>query len=693
MHFGCAYYPEHRSPDLWAQDARWMREARMNLVRIGDFAWCRMEPEPERFEFGWIEQVLDLLHREGIRALLATPTAGPTPWLVAFARPEDDCRIRYEDGPWEFGGRSMTCVNHPRFQGAAERIAGALAMHFRDHPAVAGWQIDNELGMYGTRCHCPHCQQGFRRWLERKHGSIAEVNRRLGMVFGSNEYRSFEDVVLPRCRQKLHNPGLRLESQRFFQQSNADFIARQAAAIRAAGAGQPITTNVCHMFGGWQGQDDLKLFDSCDVAGWDCYPVQFAAHPRPETMGLLHACARGYKNGRRFWMLEQQAGSPDTSAADDPRQVRLWTWQAIAHGAGAILFFRWDTCRFGGEQYWRGILDHVARKNARYALVARVGAEVRAQEALLDRLTWRNDCAILLDVGTCDSFALNPLGPPFAYREHVARWLGGLNRLGHGADVVFFPPEPGRYRTLIAPGLRLVDADWIARLRRFVEGGGTLVSGIAAATLDREHVAPDEPVPWGLTDVFGCERVEFSALAPSLQPPKERLGEAAVNWALLGRGGAVPALGCGALAGTFAADTWCDHLEAQGCEVWARYAAGSPAAGLPAVTHHRFGAGRAVYVAGVFGADLILAVLENLVDRAGGAPQSDDPWVEVVPCRDGERPAWFVLNHGHGDATVRLPGVCREQLRGMPLAGDSILPAYDVWLLQADGSQTERGPQ
>jgi len=240
MQYGCDYYPEHRERSLWAQDARWMREAHMNLVRLGCFAWGRMEPDPGVFTFDW--------------------------------------------------------------------IAEALAARFGDHPAVAGWQIDNELGMYGTRCYCPRCQAGFRSWLERKYGTVAKANRRLGLAFGSNEYRSFADAVLPRRRQDLHNPGLRLESQRFFQDSNAAFVARQAAVLRAAGARQPITTNVCHMFSGAQGQDDLKLFAACDVAGFDCYPVQFAAHPRPETMGLLHATARGYKNGRPYWMLEQQSG-------------------------------------------------------------------------------------------------------------------------------------------------------------------------------------------------------------------------------------------------------------------------------------------------------------------------------------------------------------------------------------------------
>ncbi len=686
MHYGCVYYPEHRDESLWAQDARWMREAHMDVVRLADFAWCRLEPEEGVFAFDWLARAIDGLHAEGIRVLLTVPTAGPPPWLVNPTRPDDDCRFVYEDtGRWEFGGRSMTCPAHPRFQRAAANIATAMAQRFAKHPAVLGWQLDNELGMFGTRCYCPTCLVGFRAWLTRKYETVQRLNERLGMIFGGSEFRSFADVPLPRLKQGLHHHGLKLESQRFYQQVNADFLRLEAKALRDAGVRQPITHNVCHMFSGWESQDDPLLFADLDVAGWDCYPVQFTAHPRPETMGLLHAAARGFKGGKRYWMLEQQIGSPMDSAADDLRQIRLWVWQAIAHGAETIAYFRWDTCRFGGEQYWRGILDHVTRKNARYQLVAEVGAEVRAHEQLLDRLSRPRRAAVLLDTASCDSWHLNPPGPAMPYRDLSARWTGALTRIGRAPDVVFAVPEPGRYEVLVAFGLRLMDAPMIAALRAFVAGGGVLISGLAAATLDREHVAPDAPIPWGLTDVFGCERVEFSCLSPSLQPPKERLGESAANWAALGRQGAVPVIGEGPLSGSFAADIWCDHLEAQGCAVWARFASGSPAAGMPAVTCHQHGKGSAVYVAGPMDDALFDAVLALAIGADPYTPISGDPWVEVVPAHDSATPKptpmWFVLNHGHSAANVQLPTACVDVFA--PDDGEpALLAPYQVRLLR-----------
>ncbi len=695
MLHGSAYYPEHRPASLWAQDARWMREAGMNLARVTDFAWCRLEVSEGVFTFDWLAQVIDLLHAEGIGTVITVPTAGPTAWLVEAKRPEDDCRMVYEDGrPWDFGGRSMTCPGHPRFRGAAARISTALAQRFANHPGIIGWQLDNELGMFGTRCFCTSCVSGFRAWLERKYGTIEALNERLGMVFGSGEFRTFADVPLPRLGQGLHSPGLKLDSQRFFQQINAEFLAIEARALRAAGATQPITHNVCHMFSGWQGQDDPQLFAELDVAGWDCYPVQFAPHPRPETLGLLHACARSYKNGKRYWMLEQQIGSPMDAAADDLRQVRLWAWQAVAHGAEALTWFRWDTARFGGEQYWRGILDHVPRKNARYDLVAQFGAELMRHAPLMDRLTRPRRAAVLLDVASTDSWKLEPPGPNMPYRDIAARWFGALSRAGCAADVVTVIPEPGTYEVLVATGLRLVDATMIARLRTFVAAGGTLISGVALATLDREHVAPAEPVPWGLTDVVGCERLEFSTLSPSLAPPKERLGEHAGNWASLGRNGAVPVVGDGPLAGgTYSVDTWCDHMEAQGCAVWARFAAGSPPAGLPAVTCHEHGRGLAIYVAGLVDETLADAVVAQILVKrtAGGssalidlhAPRGDGPWVEIVPVQDGAKNLWFVLNHGHSATRLTLAQKMRDHLSDDREVAD--LAPYQIRLLERAG--------
>lgn len=685
--YGAAYYPEHWPEERWKTDARMMREAGFNLARLGEFAWCRMEPEEDKFTFDGLEKIIDILAKEGISVLLGTPTAGPPAWLVNVKSPELDCRMLYEDGSrWEFGGRSLCCVNHPRFIERSRRIAQALGRHFANHPAVMGFQIDNELGMYGTRCYCSRCVTKFRAWLRSKYGNISKLNERLGMIFGGGKFRDFDDVPLPRVRQDLHNPGLLLDSQRFYSDANVAFVNMQAEALRLAGVRQPITTNVCHMFsqGSFAGIDGQKLFADLNVAGWDCYPLQFGVDPAPATMGLLHGIARGYKK-EKYWMLEQESGSPSNMAADDVRRIRLWAWQSIAHGAEMLLFFRWRTCRFGGEQYWRGILDHDSKPNDRYQVVARVGKEIsRVRSHLNMSVKPRSTAAILLDFDNCESMALSAsLGAPrISYRAHAERYYEALRRRGvPAADVVFSVPDPGDYKLLAAPLLRLVNEADISRLRAFVADGGTLVAAVCMATLNRDHTVPDEALPWLLTDVFGVKRFEWSALGKLASPPKELMGADAALWKKLGSAEEIPVIGkVNSLAGTFTAHAWCDHLQVATARVLARFAKGTPPGPAPAVTINKYGKGHAVYVAAVMEQELLNRLIAMLIRPESGQPSSSAQ-VEIVPQQNAAGRIYFVLNHGAAEASVRVPKEAVNLLSGLSINKRLKLAPYDMAII------------
>lgn len=694
MRYGAIYYPEHWPEARWPEDARLMREAGFNVVRLGEFAWCRMEPTPDAFDFAWLERAMGVLDGEGIGVLLGTPTAGPPAWLVNPRPGEPDCRMVYEDGRrWQFGGRSLCCPNHPHFVERSHRIAAAMGEHFATHPAVVGFQLDNELGMYGTRCHCGVCEAAFRGWLRTKYGSVAALNERLGMVFGSNEFLGFDDVPLPRRRQDLHHPGLLLDSQRFFSDSNAAYLRMQAEALRAAGVRQPITTNVCHMFAMGDALDGQELFAPLDVAGWDCYPSQFASDPRPATMGLLHAIARGYKR-RRYWMLEQQSGSPMAAVADDPRRSRLWTWQSIAHGAEMILYFRWRTGRFGGEQDWRGILDHDGQVNDRYRVIAQVGREICQARDVLEGLRHEHDVAILLDFDSHQSLVLTPAGGGIDYRVHAEAFYAAARKLGQGVDVVYGADDLARYRIVVAPMLRLIDAPMAARLTDYVLQGGTLVLTALSASLDRDHVALPERPPYFLQELFGIERVEWSSLGVPAAPPKELTGTDAAAWSGWQTAGALPVepVPEGDLSGDYAAGVWCDHLRLRGAECLARFGGELAMAGCPALTRHAAGTGRAVYVAGVMDQAFYDDLIDLLLRDAAPSPvrpASGDGWVEVVPARSGSQGLFFVLNHDRRATRIRVDRSFRDALGDRTVDGAFELDGYDVALLTEEPPAVE----
>jgi beta-galactosidase len=426
------------------------------------------------------------------------------------------------------------------------------------------------------------------------------------------------------------------------------------------------------------------MFADLDVVGWDCYPVQFDANPPAPAMALLQAIARGYKDGRRYWMLEQQSGSPMGMVADDPRRSRLWAWQSVAHGAEMVLYFRWRTCRFGGEQYWRGILDHDGRPNPRHAMVSKTGREISRLGAWLDGLSRQNPIAFLLDFDSLQSHFVNPLGPSFAYRDHAQQLFSAIRKLGLGVDVVYEPPPPGKYQALIAPAMRLMDEDWAGRIRQFVSAGGTLVTTIAAATLNRDHVAPEDPLPWLLTDVFGLCREEWSALGKLTAPPKERMGEDQAAWGALNRADVLPVLaGDDALKGNnYLAEKWADHLAPTTARTWARFAVGSPVAGLPAVTINDFGRGRAVYIAALVNQPLLDDLAAALFDPPADQPAGTDPDLELVPCRNGSKKVCFALNHGPAPATLNIPPGWHDILNNHPAPASMRIEPYDLAILE-----------
>jgi len=251
MRIGADYYPEHWPEDRWETDARLMGEAGISLVRVGEFAWSRMEPEPGRIDFGWLDRAVDVLSARGIQVVMGTPTATPPRWLADAAEKEGESiyQVDYQGRVRGFGTRRHYCHNSPRYRRESRRIVEAQADRFGEHEALVAWQIDNEFGCHDTAvCYCRNCREAFAKWLERKYGSIREVNQAWGTVFWSQEYRSFDEVVVPAFTaveqpgRFIHNPGLLLDYQRFSSDSVVSYQHEQATIIRAHSRA-PITHN------------------------------------------------------------------------------------------------------------------------------------------------------------------------------------------------------------------------------------------------------------------------------------------------------------------------------------------------------------------------------------------------------------------------------------------------------------------
>ena len=229
--FGVDYYPEHWPQERWLVDAELMQRASINTVRLAEFAWSCLEPRADHFDFGWLDQALDLLHAHGIQAVLGTPTASPPPWVMDMY--PDAYRVRRSRQRARYGGRRDYCPSHPGFLERCRIITSAMAEHYSQHPAVIGWQVDNEFGM---RCYCPICRKGFQAWLNQEYGSLEELNAAWGTVFWSHVYTDWSQIDLPEDDGRVPsygpNPGLDLDFCRFSSDAVVRFQQQQVDILR-----------------------------------------------------------------------------------------------------------------------------------------------------------------------------------------------------------------------------------------------------------------------------------------------------------------------------------------------------------------------------------------------------------------------------------------------------------------------------
>lgn len=666
FNFGVDYYPEQWPETRWARDAQLMQEAGFNTVRLAEFAWSRLEPRAGDFDFAWLDRAIELLARHGMKIVLGTPTGSP-PLFVMKANP-DAYRVLEDGRRLTFGHRRHYCPNHPGFREASRRIVTAMARHYAGNPAVIGWQTDNE---FGDRCYCENCGRAFGHWLERRHGTLAALNDRWGTVFWSQDYEDFADVALPSRIARAPNPGLHLDYFRFASDSYVDYQNIHIEILRQYCPGQFITHNLM----GFK-FDQINYFDLAaplDFVAWDNYPrLAWTMVPEVDVaaVALGHDTMRGLK-GQGFWVMEAQSGSggwEDVSVAPRPGEIRLWAWQAVAHGADGIIFFRWRTARHGAEQYWHGVLDHHGEPGRRYEEVRRMGAEIARLGADILATAPRPAVAILLSYDSRFAFQVQGNNPAFSYPAHLQSLYAAFHRRQIGVDIVAPTADLSAYRIVLAPALHVVTEEIAQSLKQFVEQGGVLLGTARSGVKDIHNRVVEAHLPGLLRALFGVSVEEYDSPA-------------------IGVATALGAARDGENAGTAAtAEGWCDILALEGAEPLLRYE-GEHYAGRAAVARHRLGQGQAIY-AGTFGnAALHDQLAQLLLEAAGLAEQAQTTpdGVELAwrAAPDGQALLLFVLNHGAAAQAVSLPGAFINLLTGERLAGQAEVAGRDLLVLRA----------
>ncbi len=532
MLLGVDYYPEHWPEARWATDARLMRDLGLEVVRIAEFAWARMEPAAGQFDWDWLDRAITRLDDVGLTVILGTPTPAPPAWLV-HAHP-NILPVDAEGRRRRHGGRRHACANAPAYQDASARIVRALAERYGQHAALVGWQTDNEFGGGNTtRCYCEHCAQAFRRWLRERYETLDALNDAWGAVFWSQVYSDWAQIQPPNLTLAQPNPSHALDYYRFASDSWVRFQRAQIDTLRALSPGRWVTHN---FMGQVRTIDYHALAADLDFVSWDNYPTGIpdreaaalygpgAAPPPhgydvgdPAMTAFWHAKMRGLKQ-QPFWIMEQQPGYVNWGRYNPtprPGVVRYWTLEDFAHGADTVVFFRWRACHYAQEQFHSGLLKHDASPDQGYHEVERLAPD-RPLLAELTTAPPRADVALLYSYQDDWACGLQPHHAEFDLRRHVFAYFRAFLRAGLPCDVVSPLADLSRYRLVVAPTLFLADDALVSHLRAYVEAGGTLLIGPRSGFKTLTNlVQPDGP-PGALADLVGARVTAFHSLPPGV---------------------------------------------------------------------------------------------------------------------------------------------------------------------------------
>ena len=687
--FGAAYYHEYQPYDRLKTDLDLMVEANFSVIRVGESVWSTWEPENGRFDLEWLQPVLDGAHERGISVLLGTPTYAVPPWLARLY-PE----IAGERIPW--GARQEVDFTHPAFRFHAERVIRKIAARYAGHPAVIGFQVDNEPG--NELLHNHGVFQRFVDYLRHHYGDVETLNREWGLVYWSHRLSTWADLWTPDGNVQ---PQYDVAWRRFQAEQTTEFIGWQADIVREyARPDQFVTTCIAY---DRPALEDDELTDRLDVTAGNPYYAMQEGLQLPDarttaqywtttgTWALYLSADRMFSSRQEpFLVTETNAtniGFPWYNRPAFDGQWRQAAWALVSRGARMVEYWHWHTLHFGAETYWGGVLPHSGRPGRTYRELAQLGAELKTAGDLVAGLVPDADVAMVYsmpskwlmqkypplahDDGTPDERAYHGLFDPF-YR---GAFDAGLQvRLKHARQLVGDAdadsrPDPAaavaEHPILVVPGLYLVDDATLDWLLAYAAAGGHLVLGPRTAYADEEGRARTDVMPARIAEAAGVRYDEFSNLTGEL--------------------GVVAAAGSPlSLPAGSAATRWVDGLEADGAEVLASYE--HPHFGRwPAITSRAHGAGRITYVGTEPNPELARALFDWLAgDRAGDwrdVPASVTTTGATAP--DGRR-VRFVHNWSWDDAVVSVPVRARDALTGGTIAaGDELrLGPWDVRVLE-----------
>ena len=621
MLYGGDYNPEQWDEAVWEEDMRMFRLAGIDCVTLNVFSWAALQSDEVTYHFERLDKIMELVRKNNLKVVMATSTAAHPAWM-AKKYPEV-LRTEFNGMKRKFGSRHNSCPNSPVYQKYSVALARKLAERYGTYDNIAAWHISNE---YGGECYCENCEKAFRVWLKEKYGSIEALNKAWNTSFWGHTFYDWDEIVVPNlqsehfAQDRTTFQGISLDYRRFNSDSILQNYLREYEAVKAVPPHIPVTTN---LMGFYKALDYQKWAGYMDVVSWDNYPDP--TDP-PALVAMRHDLMRGLKQGAPFMLMEQTPSVTNWQSYNllkRPGDMRLISYQAVAHGADTVMFFQMRRSIGACEKFHGAVIDHVGTENTRvFREVSQLGEELKQLgDTTLDSRTpskaamlvdWDNWWALEYSAGpSCD----------LKYMDELANYYTALYDNNISVDIISAQDPLDDYKVVIAPVMYMTKPGADEKIRKFVSEGGTFVTTFLSGLVDEHDLVITGGYPGKLRDILGIWVEETDALPSYMKNSFSWNGKD---------------YDCGLI---------CDIMHMENAQALACYDKDFYE-GTPVLSKNEFGKGHAYYVATRAGQDFYADFLNKVLEEQGVEPVFKPcKGVEITIRRKEETNFLFFLNH------------------------------------------------
>lgn len=661
MVYGGDYNPEQWSEDVWEEDMRMFKLAGIDIVTLNVFSWALLQKDDDVYDFSLLDKIMDMVKENGLYVCLATSTGAHPAWMAR--KYPDILRTEFGGMKRKFGGRHNSCPNSPTYKKFSVRLARRLAERYKDYDNIVAWHISNE---FGGECFCDNCEKAFRVWLKEKYGTLEALNKAWNTTFWGHTFYEWDEIVLPDLRsehfayERTMFQGISLDYRRFMSDSMLERYKDEYNVIKEITPDVQITTN---LMGFYKPLDYQKWAKYMDFVSWDNYPANDDSYAK---IAMAHDLMRGVKQGKPFALMEQTPSVTNWlsyNALKRPGVMRLWSYQAVAHGADTIMFFQMRRSIGACEKYHGAVIDHVGNENTRvFREIAALGKELEEIGDLTLGSRTKARIGLLFDWDNWWSIEYSA-GPSceLRYLTEFGRYYETLRKMNYDVDIIGMDDALEPYAIVIAPVLYMVKGDYDEKIRSYTRNGGTFVTTFFSGIVQENDLVTLGGYPGKLRDIMGIWVEEIDALPNGEENEFTYEGE------------------------KYSAKLLCDIIHTEGAKSLSEYEKDFYA-GSPAVTVNSFGKGKAYYIGTASSEAFYQKLLTEICEDAGVAPVLKTPEMVEVTSRENEKGRYlFVMNHADESKKISLSGNYKDIITGKDYhEQEMVLPGKDVAILREE---------